>query len=50
VCTPQEACRCFLATDMDLLVLEDVVVNKKGFDPERLREERKKYLAQFHLD
>ena len=28
VCTPEDAYRCFLATDMDVLVLEDVVVAK----------------------
>ena len=28
VCTPQEAFRCFLATDMDALVLEDFVLHK----------------------
>ncbi|PWU20434.1 MAG: hypothetical protein C5B50_03965 [Verrucomicrobia bacterium] len=50
VCTPQEACRCFLATDMDLLVIEDFVVSKEGFDPQLLAREREKYLAQFQLD
>jgi carbamoyltransferase len=28
VCTPQDAYRCFLATDMDLLVMERFVLNK----------------------
>ena len=28
VCTPEDAYRCFLATDMDVLVLEDVVVDQ----------------------
>ena len=28
VCTPEDAYRCFLATDMDVLVLEDVVIVK----------------------
>jgi carbamoyltransferase len=50
VCTPQDAYRCFLATDMDALVLEDVVLLKdeqaQGVDPAA----REKYLAQFQLD
>ena len=28
VCTPEDAYRCFLATDMDALVLEDIVIAK----------------------
>ena len=28
VCTPEDAYRCFLATDMDALVLEDIVIVK----------------------
>jgi carbamoyltransferase len=49
VCTPQDAYRCFQGTEMDILVLEDVVVHKeagRGADLER----RKEYLAQFQLD
>ena len=30
VCTPRDALRCFLATDMDALVLEDFVLLKDG--------------------
>ena len=30
VCTPQDAIRCFLSTDIDLLALEDFVVSKKA--------------------
>ena len=30
VCTPQDAIRCFLSTDIDLLALENFVVNKKA--------------------
>ena len=33
VCTPEDAYRCFLATDMDALVLEDIVVAKDAADP-----------------
>jgi carbamoyltransferase len=50
VCTPQDAYRCFLGTDMDMLVLEDYVITKeackKGLDDSA----RKEYLAQFQLD
>ncbi|HLN28191.1 MAG TPA: carbamoyltransferase [Gemmataceae bacterium] len=50
VCTPEEAYRSFLATDMDALVLEDVVLRK-----DKLRETadiatRERYLHQFQLD
>ena len=50
VCTPEDAYRCFLATDMDALVLEDVVLRK-----DKLRETadiatRERYLHQFQLD
>jgi len=30
VCTPQDAIRCFLSTDIDLLALENYVVSKKA--------------------
>ena len=50
VCTPQDAVRCFLATEMDVLVLENHVLLKSEV-PETLAEpERKKYLASFELD
>jgi hypothetical protein len=35
VCTPEDAYRCFLATGMDLLVLEDCVVEKARDDAKR---------------
>jgi carbamoyltransferase len=50
VCTPQDAYRCFLATDMDALVLEDVVLHKADHAEEYDAEAREKYLAQFQLD
>jgi carbamoyltransferase len=49
VCTPEHAWRCFMATNMDVLVVEDYVLLKKDqpgakdIDPEA-------YLAQFALD
>jgi carbamoyltransferase len=51
VCTPEDAYRCFLGTEMDALVLEDTVVEKT--DAARAAvdvEGRRKYLAQFQLD
>jgi carbamoyltransferase len=50
VCTPEDALRCFRATDMDLLVLEDIVVSKEGADREAALAGREAYLAQFQLD
>ncbi len=50
VCTPQEAYRCFLATDMDALVLEDFVLRKEQMNRAVAAAEREKYLAQFELD
>jgi carbamoyltransferase len=50
VCTPGDAYRCFLATDMDALVLEDYVVQKGTSVPEVDLAERQQYLAQFQLD
>jgi carbamoyltransferase len=50
VCTPQEAYRCFLATDMDALVLEDFVLRKEQIPKAVTDAEREKYLAQFQPD
>ena len=50
VCTPEDAYRCFLATDMDVLVLEDVVIVKDDAAREAGLEAREAYLAQFQLD
>ena len=51
VCTPQDAYRCFLATDIDLLVLEDLVVAKEDLGPAaRSATARQGHLAQFQLD
>jgi carbamoyltransferase len=50
VCTPQDAYRCFLATDMDTLVLEDFVLRKEQMKKSVTEAEREKYLAQFELD
>jgi carbamoyltransferase len=49
VCTPQDAWRCFLATNMDALVLENYVLLKSD-QPERADIDRDAYLKQFKLD
>jgi carbamoyltransferase len=50
VCTPQDAYCCFLATDMDLLVLEDFVLHKKACTENGSTASREAYLAQYELD
>jgi carbamoyltransferase len=50
VCTPREAYRCFMSTDMDALVLEDRVLHKSEMDPASAAADRQMYLAQFQLD
>ena len=50
VCTPEDAYRCFLATDMDMLVLEDFVLRKERIERKLAEAEREKHLAQFQLD
>ena len=49
VCTPEHAFRCFLATNMDVLVIDDFVLLKTE-QPESIQVERDKYLAEFKLD
>jgi carbamoyltransferase len=51
VCTPEDAYRCFLATNMDVLVLEDFVILKDQLAGGVLDEKaQNEYLAQFQLD
>ncbi len=50
VCTPEDAYRCFLATDMDALVFEDIVLHKAEVGQEIDTTTREKYLAQVQLD
>ena len=49
VCTPQDAYRCFLASDMDVLVLENCLLYKTE-QPQQSAAEREKYLSSFSLD
>ena len=48
-CTPRDAYRCFVSTDMDVLVLENFVLLKTE-QPEESVKEKEKYIASFDLD
>jgi carbamoyltransferase len=49
VCTPEDAYRCFMGTEIDLLVLEDCVVDKLDLKPVDVQVQEK-YREQFQLD
>ena len=49
VCRPSEAYRCFMATNMDALVLERFVLLREQ-QPQARNVSREEYLAQFELD
>jgi carbamoyltransferase len=49
VCSPEHAYRCFMACNMDVLVLEDFVLFKEE-QPKAKQHEIDEYLAQFDLD
>ena len=49
VCTPEHAYRCFMATNMDALVLENCVLLKED-QGDAATAQREEYLAQFALD
>jgi carbamoyltransferase len=49
VCTPQDAYRCFMASDMDVLVLENCVLYKTE-QPQLGEKEKQKYIRSFSLD
>ena len=49
VCTPADAYRCFMATDMDVLVLENCILFKEE-QPQKDASERKAYINSFNLD
>ena len=50
VCTPEDALRCFMATEMDVLVLENCVVLKSKNAAQHTATERQSHLAKFSLD
>jgi carbamoyltransferase len=49
VCTPEQAFRCFMATNMDVLVIEDFVLRKQQ-QPDAENHGLDDYLARFELD
>ncbi|MBH07014.1 MAG: hypothetical protein CMJ20_11910 [Phycisphaeraceae bacterium] len=49
VCSPEHAYRCFMATNMDVLVLENFVLRKQD-QPNATEHETDQYLAEFQLD
>jgi carbamoyltransferase len=49
VCTPEDAYRCFLATNMDALVIENCVLRKED-QPQLSPDQVRDYLARFQLD
>jgi carbamoyltransferase len=50
VCRPEEAYRCFRATGIDALVLENLVLEKRTVGSHDETTDRESYLAQFQLD
>ena len=50
VCTPLDAYRCFMMTDMDVLVLGHQILLKENQDRHMTEADRKNHLAQFSLD
>ncbi len=49
VCTPEHAYRCFMATNMDVLVMENQVIYKEE-QPQTAQSEIDQYKAKFQLD
>ncbi|MBM4223307.1 MAG: carbamoyltransferase [Gammaproteobacteria bacterium] len=49
VCTPEDAYRCFMASDMDVLVLENCVLRRTE-QPQQDESARKNYIESFKLD
>ena len=49
VCTPEDAYRCFMATNMDALVVDDFLLLKKD-QPHTEQREINSYLSKFKLD
>jgi carbamoyltransferase len=49
VCTPADAYRCFMATEMDVLVMDSLVLRKEE-QPAANAQERERYHASFGRD
>lgn len=50
VCTPADAIRCFLATEMDALVMGQIIVHRSANQQKAAGFERSEHLAKFALD
>lgn len=50
VCTPEDAYRCFLMTDIDILVLGRCLLHKSRQPAEHLRIDRSEHLRKFEID
>jgi carbamoyltransferase len=50
VCSPEDAYRCFMITDMDVLVLGRHVILKDRQENQMTESDRQQHLAQFALD
>jgi carbamoyltransferase len=50
VCTPQDAYCCFNATEMDVLVLDNFVIEKSNNSRSMDETQKQKHLAAFALD
>ena len=50
VCTPEDAYRCFMNTDMDVLVMGHYILLKETQESRISEAERQEHLAQFQLD
>jgi carbamoyltransferase len=50
VATPRDALRCFLATEMDAVVMEDVVIHKRDLQMDSAEKLCQAHLARFSLD
>ena len=49
VCTPEDACRCFMASEMDVLVLENCIL-RRAEQPRQDESARERYITSFDLD
>ena len=50
VCTPEDAYRCFMMTEMDVLVLGRHILLKEPQQQQMSEADREAHLAQFQLD
>jgi carbamoyltransferase len=43
VCTPEDAFKCFMATELDLLVVDNCILSKKQQDKTLAKDYKRKY-------